>query len=205
MDELEPTLLIIPLLAVLAPLLARALGRWVRMPIVVFELLLGILVGPTPARLGACPRDFVDALSQFGLAMLFFVAGSEIEFAAFRGRTGRDAIFGWLISLAVGVGVGWLIAPGEEAIIIGIALCSTALGTILPILRDAGELRTPFGQAIGRDRRGRRVRSADRDLDLPRRRATPASRRSCSCCSRRSPASRSGSRSSCRGARCTVS
>ena len=45
------------------------------------------------------------------------------------------------------MGVGWLIAPGEEAVIIGIALCSTALGTILPILRDAGELRTPFGLA----------------------------------------------------------
>ncbi len=148
MDELEPTLLIIPLVAVLAPLLARALGRWIRVPIVVFELVLGIVVGP--AVLGwAHPSEFIDALSQYGLAMLFFVAGSEIEFAVFRGRTGRRAIGGWLISLIVGVGVGWLIAPGEEAVIIGIALCSTALGTILPILRDAAELRTPFGLAAG--------------------------------------------------------
>ena len=148
MDELEPTLLIIPLVAVLAPLLARALGRWIRVPIVVFELVLGIVMGP--AVLGwAHPSEFVDALSQYGLAMLFFVAGSEIEFAVFRGRTGRRAIGGWLISLIVGVGVGWLIAPGEEAVIIGIALCSTALGTILPILRDAAELRTPFGLAAG--------------------------------------------------------
>ena len=139
MDALEPTLLIVPLLAVLAPLLARALGRWVRVPIVVFELLLGIVFGPSV--LGwAHPHAFLATLSQLGLAMLFFVAGSEIEFAVFRGRTGRNAIVGWLISLAVGVGLGWLIAPGEEAVIIGIALCSTALGTILPILRDAGEL-----------------------------------------------------------------
>jgi len=147
-DELEPTLLIIPLLAVLAPLLARSLSRWVRIPIVVFELVLGIVAGPS--LLGwAVPSDFVAALSEFGLAMLFFVAGSEIEFTAFRGRTGRSAIFGWLISLAVGVGVTWLIAPGEIAVVIGIALCSTALGTLLPILRDAGELRTPFGRAVG--------------------------------------------------------
>jgi Kef-type K+ transport system membrane component KefB len=147
-DQLEPTLLIIPLLAVLAPLLARSLSRWVRIPIVVFELVLGIVAGPS--LLGwAEPSDFIAALSEFGLAMLFFVAGSEIEFTAFRGRSGRSAVLGWLISLAAGVGLAWLFAPGEFAIVIGIALCSTALGTLLPILRDAGELRTPFGQAVG--------------------------------------------------------
>ena len=82
-DQLEPTLLVIPLLAVLAPLLARSMSRWVRVPIVVFELVLGIIAGP--AVLGwAQPSDFADALSEFGLAMLFFVAGSEIEFSAFR-------------------------------------------------------------------------------------------------------------------------
>ncbi|MFB8145930.1 cation:proton antiporter [Microbacterium sp. NPDC056003] len=148
MDDLEPTLLIIPILGVLAPLAARGLGRWVRVPIVVFELVLGILVGPSV--LGwAQPDAFIDVLSEFGLAMLFFVAGSEIEFAAFRGRTGRRASLGWLLSLLLGVGLAWIFVPGEEAVIIGIALCSTALGTILPILRDAGELKTPFGKAIG--------------------------------------------------------
>jgi Kef-type K+ transport system membrane component KefB len=147
-DDLEPTLLIIPILGVLAPLAARGLGRWVRVPIVVFELVLGILVGPSV--LGwAQPDAFIDVLSEFGLAMLFFVAGSEIEFAAFRGRTGRRASLGWLLSLLIGVGLAWIFVPGEEAVIIGIALCSTALGTILPILRDAGELKTPFGKAIG--------------------------------------------------------
>lgn len=148
MDDLEPTLLIIPILGVLAPLAARGLARWVRVPIVVFELVLGILVGPSV--LGwAQPDAFIDVLSEFGLAMLFFVAGSEIEFAAFRGRTGRRASLGWLLSLLIGVGLAWIFVPGEEAVIIGIALCSTALGTILPILRDAGELKTPFGKAIG--------------------------------------------------------
>jgi Kef-type K+ transport system membrane component KefB len=147
-NDLEPTLLIIPILGVLAPLFARGIGRWVRVPIVVFELLLGILLGPSV--LGwAQPSEFIDTLAEFGLAMLFFVAGSEIEFLAFRGRTGRNAAIGWLISLTIGVGAAWIFVPGEEAIIIGVALCSTALGTILPILRDAGELKTPFGRTIG--------------------------------------------------------
>jgi Kef-type K+ transport system membrane component KefB len=147
-DSLEPTLLVIPALAVLAPVIARFLRHWLAVPIVVFELLLGILVGPS--LLGwAEPSVFIDALSEFGLAMLFFVAGSEIEFGAFRGRTGRNAILGWLVSITAGIAIGWVLAPGEPAIIIGIALCSTALGTLMPILRDAGELRTPFGQSVG--------------------------------------------------------
>jgi len=147
-EDVHPlTLLIIPLLAVLAPLLARGLGRWVRIPVVVFELVLGILVGP--AVLGwAVPHAFVDTLSEFGLAMLFFVAGTEIQFSSFRGRLGKRASLGWLISLVVGIAAGFLLAPGEAAIVIGVALCSTALGTLLPILRDAGELRSPFGQAV---------------------------------------------------------
>lgn len=141
------TLILIPLLAVLAPLAARGLGRWVRVPVVVFELVLGIVVGPSV--LGwAEASTLVDFLSEFGLAMLFFVAGTEIQVAALRGRTGRGAIAGWFISLAAGVGIGWIVAPGEAAVVIGVALSSTALGTLIPILRDAGQLRTPFGRSV---------------------------------------------------------
>jgi Kef-type K+ transport system membrane component KefB len=142
------SIVLIPLLAVIAPLLSRFLGRWMAIPVVVFELVLGIVVGPDV--LGwAHPDALIHELSQFGLAMLFFIAGTEIDFTAFRGRTGRWAVIGWLISLVGGIAVGFLLAPGEPAIIIGIALCSTALGTVLPILRDAGELKTPFGRAVG--------------------------------------------------------
>lgn len=148
MEHLDTAIVLIPLLAVIAPLAARAIGPWLRVPVVVFELALGIVVGPSV--LGwVGPSAFVDVLSEFGLAMLFFVAGTEIEFAALRERSGRRAIGGWLISIALGVAVGLLVAPGLGAVVIGIALASTALGTLLPILRDAGELRTPFGRAVG--------------------------------------------------------
>ncbi|QKJ21055.1 cation:proton antiporter [Microbacterium hominis] len=127
--------------------MARGIGRVVRVPIVVFELLLGILVGPS--LLGwVAESEFTDALSEVGLAMLFFVAGTEIQASALRGRTGRNAWGGWLISIAAGVALGWYFAPGEPAVIIGVALASTALGTLLPILRDAGELPTPFGRSV---------------------------------------------------------
>ena len=119
MDDLQPqTLVIIPLLAVLAPLFARGLGRWVRVPVVVFELLLGILIGP--AVLGWVGESaFIELMSDFGLAMLFFVAGTEIEFAAFRGRLGRRASLGWILSLGAGVFAALVLTPWEAAVVIG--------------------------------------------------------------------------------------
>ena len=144
---LDTGFFLIPVLAVLAPLLARGLGRWVRVPIVVFELALGIAVGPDVLDWVAASETF-DQLSSLGLAMLFFMAGCEIEVAAVRGRPAVRAGIGWLISLIVGIGAGWLLAPGEAAVFIGIALASTALGALLPILRDAGELTTSWGRAV---------------------------------------------------------
>ena len=143
----ESGVVLIPLLAVLAPLLARALSPLVRISIVVFELLLGILIGPSV--LGWVSESaFVERLADFGLALLFFMAGNEIQIRVLRGRSGGRASLGWLISLAAGIGIGFIVSPGAGAVVIGIALCSTALGTLMPIMRDAGELPTPFGGAV---------------------------------------------------------
>ena len=83
MQGLSTSLVLIALLAVVAPLAARFLDRAVKVPIVVFEIVLGIVLGPS--LLGWIqPTEFVDTLAQFGLAMLFFVAGNEVDFAAIR-------------------------------------------------------------------------------------------------------------------------
>ncbi|WP_426228666.1 cation:proton antiporter [Pseudarthrobacter sp. DSP2-3-2b1] len=148
MQGLSTSLVLIALLAVAAPLATRFLDRVVKVPIVVFEIVLGIMLGPS--LLGWIqPTQFVDTLAQFGLAMLFFVAGNEIDFAVIRGRPLNRASAGWVISLAAGIGSGFILGPTPAAaVIIGVALCSTALGALLPILRDAGESRTPLGIAV---------------------------------------------------------
>lgn len=138
---------VIAAIAVIAPLLVRGLSSRLRVPIVVFELVLGIIAGPSV--LGWIQEGPIsERLADFGLALLFFMAGNEIDFRVLRGRDGARAVGGWLIGLIVGIAVGLLIAPGEAAVVIGIALCSTALGMLLPILRDAGLLPTPFGRAV---------------------------------------------------------
>jgi Kef-type K+ transport system membrane component KefB len=142
------TLVLIPAIAVAAPLLVKAVGRWFATPLVVFEILLGLVLGP--AVLGwVVPDEFAAFLSEFGLAMLFFMAGNEVDFRTVRGRPIRRAAIGWVISLAAGFGIAALISPHLiEAAFVAVCLTSTALGTIMPILRDTGDLRTPFGVAV---------------------------------------------------------
>ncbi|WP_281445130.1 cation:proton antiporter, partial [Paenarthrobacter nicotinovorans] len=125
MQSLSVSLVLIAAMAVAAPLAARFVERAVKVPIVVFEIVLGMLLGPS--LLGwVQSTQFTDTLADFGLAMLFFVAGNEIDFRAIRGRPLGRASAGWVISLAAGVAAGFaLTSAAEPAVIIGVALCST--------------------------------------------------------------------------------
>ncbi|MFF3003854.1 cation:proton antiporter [Kitasatospora sp. NPDC057940] len=141
-------LILIPAAAVAAPLLADRLLRWIAVPTVVFEILLGVLIGPDVLN-WAHVDELVNALSQFGLAMLMFLAGYEIDFAKLRGGPLKRAGTAWLVSLVVALGVGALVNRDPlNGAFAGLALTTTALGTILPILRDSGELPTPFGSLV---------------------------------------------------------
>jgi Kef-type K+ transport system membrane component KefB len=148
MDDLASgsSLAIIAAAAVLAPILADLVRR-PRIPGVFFELLLGIVVGPHVLA-WAEVTDFIDGLAALGIAMLFFVAGFEIDFRTLRGGPMNRAIGGWCISLVLGLAVaGVLVATGFALsdLLIGLVLTTTAIGTLLPILRDRGILPTRFG------------------------------------------------------------
>ena len=83
LQELHSLLLIFTIAAV-APLLCEWVPR-IRLPLVVAEIGLGILVGPQV--LGwATAGPTIQVLANFGLASLFFLAGFEIDFPAIRGR-----------------------------------------------------------------------------------------------------------------------
>lgn len=142
--------LLIPLAAVIAPLLAALVGRVLVIPLVVFEIGLGMLLGPS--GLGwITDSPILDALTQIGLAALFFMAGNEIEPSTFRGAPGRRGVAWWSLSAVLALGAGFLLGPSPEAAaLIAVALTGTALGTLMPILRDAGLARTPLGNAIVR-------------------------------------------------------
>lgn len=142
------SLLVIMACAVVAPLIAFRVRRWLMVPAVVLELLLGVLVGPDVLD-WARPTDAIGLLGDFGLALLMFMAGYEIDFARIRGRPVRAALLSWLVSFGLGLVLGLLLAWGRPGwIVIGMALTTTALGTILPIVRDSGKLGTGFGTRV---------------------------------------------------------
>ncbi|MGC0333822.1 Kef-type K+ transport system membrane component KefB [Streptomyces sp. SAI-170] len=143
------TLILIMAVAVLAPLLAHAVGRWIRVPLVIFEIVLGILIGPHLLD-WAHEDQLIDSLSDLGLSMLIFLAGYEIEFAAVRGDTLRRAVWAWLVALVAGLALALAVTGADvsKSMVVGTALTSTALGTVLPLLRDSGVLHGRFGTVM---------------------------------------------------------
>jgi len=132
-----------------APLISEALRKW-RIPSVLFELLLGILIGPEVLHWASTDR-FVTGLDALGLSFLFFMAGCEIDFARLTGAPLKRGSVGWLVSLALGLGVGLVLMITGFAIsslLVGLALTTTAIGALLPMLRDRGMLDTPFGKIL---------------------------------------------------------
>lgn len=132
--------------AVLAPVLALLTRRTI--PDVVWLLVLGIVIGPHALGL-AESTEAVTFLRELGLGFLFLLAGFEVNTSDMRSRAGRSAALTWLLCAGLGVGAGLLIAGGDWQIaaVLGIAATSTALGTLLPILKDSGVLGAPLGRA----------------------------------------------------------
>ena len=140
------SLFAIALIAALVPLIVGMLR--LRIADVVLLIGFGILLGPEALRFISVTPPIM-LLSDLGLAMLFFLAGLELEQNSVRGRSGRLAAAGWGISLLIaGIVSGVLQATGviDDFMGVSIALTSTALGTLLPVLRDSGELTGPFGR-----------------------------------------------------------
>jgi Kef-type K+ transport system membrane component KefB len=139
---------LIAAVALVAPL-AVSFGS-LRLPAIVLEILLGIAIGPQ--GLGWAKVDEpVQVVSTIGLAFLLLLAGLEIDFDRLRGRLLRLTLLGYIISFGIAIVVGFGLKAGDlvkSPLLIAIILSATGLGVILPILKDAGQTATPFGQVV---------------------------------------------------------
>jgi Sodium/hydrogen exchanger family len=142
-------LLIVAAAALGAPL-ALGLFPRIRLPAIVLEIVLGIVIGPQV--LGRVSIDTpIQVMSLLGLAFLLLLAGLEVEYERFRGALLRVTALGYTISfgLALLIGLG-LHASGlvKSPLLLGIALSATSLGIVIPVLKDAGQVDTAFGQLV---------------------------------------------------------
>jgi Kef-type K+ transport system membrane component KefB len=118
-------------------------------PQVVIFLIGGILIGPHV--LGLADMSAIRLLANIGLGFLFLLAGYELDPQLLRQRPGQLAMTGWLISAVIAVGVTAALTATDyirDYVPVGLALTTTALGTLLPILRDNGMLSGRFGRDI---------------------------------------------------------
>ena len=143
------SLVLVVVVAALAPIVVALMPGRLRLPQVVLLLVAGILIGPSVT--GWAKPDPVSLLSSIGLGFLFLLAGYELDPALLRERAGRVAGMSWLVSLLAAVALlgvlyaaGWVSSP----VVVAIALTTTALGTLLPILRDNDMLGGPFGRYV---------------------------------------------------------
>jgi Kef-type K+ transport system membrane component KefB len=143
------SLAIVAAVAFAAPL-ALGLAPRVRLPAVVLEIVLGIVIGP--AVLGWVDVDGpVEVMSLLGLAFLLLLAGLEVEFEMLRGRLLRITALGFVVSFGVALAAGLILDTAgltQAPLLIAIMLSATSLGVVIPVLKDTGEASTQFGQIV---------------------------------------------------------
>jgi Kef-type K+ transport system membrane component KefB len=135
--------------AVLAPLIAR-LSPFMRMPVVVLELMFGILIGPSGFN-WVTSQGAIGFLGEFGLIFLFFQAGFEFNperIGAVPLRLGALAWFAAFGLTIIFAGFLFLVGLVRAPLLVAIMLPTTAFGMLISILHDSGDLDNDFGRYV---------------------------------------------------------
>ncbi len=154
------SLLIITALAAVVPMLAKRF-RLVQLPIVVGEIMAGILVGRSGLNLIE-PSETLTFLAEFGFTYLMFLSGLEVDFDLLLGaRDAEDtplwqspilsAVMVFLLTLLLGLGsaVGLQrLGMVENPLLMGLILSTTSLGIVVPVLKERNLLGTAYGQTL---------------------------------------------------------
>ena len=142
-------LLIVVAVGLLAPLALGFFPR-IRLPAIVLEIVLGIVIGPS--GLGWVKPDLpVTILALVGLAFLLFLSGLEIDVERLRGRILKLTALGFVVSFVIAIVVGIGLQAGgfvKSPLFVAIVLVATSLGVIVPVLKDSGNISSNFGQLV---------------------------------------------------------
>lgn len=134
--------------AVAAPIIA-GLAPQLRLPAVALEIVIGLILGPSVLNVVEVDLT-LSLLSTLGVGYLLFLAGLELDLTTLHGRAGVIfTSFGMtcVLGLVFG-GVLQVFDLHDQPLLLAIALASTSLGLVVPILREAGQTTNDFGQTI---------------------------------------------------------
>ncbi len=149
MEEYLFNLFGISVLAFGVPFLLGFFPR-LRVPAIVLEIVAGILVGPQV--LGWLHVDDVARfLALLGVAFLLFLAGAELDLGKLRGKPLRLGVISFFISFALAAGGAYALHAAGVAftpLLVAVALCSTSVGIVVPVLRDTHNLHSDVGTLV---------------------------------------------------------
>lgn len=144
------SLTMIMLVAAFCPIVTQMIPGKV-VPQTVLLLLAGALMGPHMGQVIDVDQS-IELLSELGLAFLFLLAGYEIDPKELTGHQGKVGLATWLATIALAAAIVTLVPyfsahdmNGAAAIIV---LTTTALGTLMPILKERNLEGTPVGDAV---------------------------------------------------------
>jgi Kef-type K+ transport system membrane component KefB len=142
-------LLIVVAAGLLAPL-ALGFVPALRLPAIVLEIVLGIVIGPSV--LGwVTPDQPVSILALVGLAFLLFLSGLEFDVTRLPVRILKLTGVGFALSFAIAIILGLGLKAGgfvKSPLFVAIVLVSTSLGVIVPVLKDSDNISSSFGQLV---------------------------------------------------------
>jgi Kef-type K+ transport system membrane component KefB len=142
-------LLVVVAVGLVAPLALGFFPR-LRLPAIVLELVLGIVLGPS--GLGWVKPDLpVSILALIGLAFLLFLAGLELDVERLRGPILKLTAIGFALSFAIAIILGLGLRAGgfvKSPLFVAIVLVSASLGVIVPVLKDSNNVSSSFGQLV---------------------------------------------------------
>ncbi len=142
-------LLLVVTVGLLAPIALGFFPR-LRLPAIVLELLLGIVIGPSV--LGWAEPDLaVSTLNLIGLAFLLFLSGLEIDLKRLRGGILKLTGMAFALSLVIAIGLGLGLKAGgfvKSPLFMAIVLAASSVSVIFPVLKDSNNSSSSFGQLV---------------------------------------------------------
>lgn len=158
------SLIIVLLAAFLTPIVLKRL-RLTFIPVVVAEIVAGLIIGKTGFDLIRPDSDWLTILSDLGFIFLMFLSGVEIDFSVFAGGKKRKklpngklepnrflvslVIFAMILALSFGISVAFVWAGfTDNAFFMALVISTISLGVVVPTLKESDIMKTGTGQII---------------------------------------------------------
>lgn len=150
-------LVIIATAAFFTPIVVSRI-KAIRVPVVVGELIVGILIGRSGLDI-VRPEPWLGFLSSLGITYLMFLSGVEIDFRLLRklsaypegrGVFALTALYSLLVLLG-GTGAGYALSRAgfaPDALLVALILSTVSVGVVLPMIKEKGYNASEYGQTI---------------------------------------------------------